>query len=395
LFARENIEITKENNMTRDYPKYNVEALEKNFNNNYSIINNIKVYNIEIYKIFLIALSMILLWSCQNKNNQKDNLTKNLKSTTKDSIKVFSEIIPNDIDLMEYLSNDLKNNTVVLNFFTKIKDNLDQINEITIDKVDIEIQEFKLADTGNETLEGKSKNLFGALKSMGSLTIDGVKAEMNYSSVIEQLQIKSTFERNFNEEFRSKFNEEFKRLILKSYSGRWHLNFEDNGSLLSFNLNKKEIEILKSNKLLEEYFSKQVFPKFKDFFDSFLRLKRGVGSSELTNKDISVLIKLIKTGKKVDFGQGVFENKKITNEFAIKYYDLKQLITLDNQDFSNDLTYFKKENLDILKKMIFRLNSKLDLTLNKLMHQNNILFKDVMKSYIKTVNHRDFYKLKF
>lgn len=381
--------------MTRDYPKYNVEALGKNFNYNYSVINNIKGYNIEIYKIFLIALSMILLWSCQNKNNQKDNLTKNLKSTTKDSIKVFSEIIPNDIDLMEYLSNDLKNNTVVLNFFTKIKDNLDQINEITIDKVDIEIQEFKLADTGNETLEGKSKNLFGALKSMGSLTIDGVKAEMNYSSVIEQLQIKSTFERNFNDEFRSKFNEEFKRLILKSYSGRWHLNFEDNGSLLSFNLNKKEIEILKSNKLLEEYFSKQVFPKFKDFFDSFLRLKRGVGSSELTNKDISILVKLIKTGKKVDFGQGVFENKKITNEFAINYYDLKQLITLDNQDFSNDLTYFKKENLDILKKMIFRLNSKLDLTLNKLMHQNNILFKDVMKSYIKTVNHRDFYKLKF
>jgi hypothetical protein len=381
--------------MARDYTKYNIEDLGENLNNRNLVINTSKVNKIEIYKMFLIALSIILLWSCQNKNNQKDNLNKNLKSTTKDSIKVFSEIIPNDIDLMEYLSNDLKNNTVVLNFFTKIKDNLDKINELTLDKVDIEIQEFKIADTGNETLGGKSKNLFGALKSMGSLTVDGVKAEMNFASVIEQLQIKSTFETNFNDEFRSKINDEFKRLILKSYSGRWHLNFEDNSSLLSFNLNKKEVQILKSNKLLEEYFSEQVFPKFKDFFDSFLRLKRGVGSSELTNKDISILIKLIKTGKKVDFEQSIFNNKKITNEFAIKYYDLKKLLTLDNQAFSNDLTYFKEENLDILKKMIFRLNSKLDLTLNKLMHQDNILFKDVMKSYIKTLNHRDFDKLKF
>lgn len=190
-----------ENKMARDYTKYNIEDLGENLSNRILVINTSKVNKIEIYKMFLIALSIILLWSCQNKNKQKDNLNKNLKSTTKDSIKVFSEIIPNDIDLMEYLSNDLKNNTVVLNFFTKIKDNLDQINELTLDKVDIEIQEFKIADTGNETLGGKSKNLFGALKSMGSLTIDGVKAEMNFASAIEQLQIKSTFEKNFNDEF--------------------------------------------------------------------------------------------------------------------------------------------------------------------------------------------------
>ena len=385
--------------MTSYYIKKNQEGLSENYNKRKLIFNISKVYKIESYKMVFFALSIILFWSCQdknNQNNQKDNKAKNLQSATKDSVKVFSEKIPNNIDLKDYLSNDLKNNTIVLNFFSKIKDNLDQINEIVPSLcIDAEIGSFKLTDTGNETLLDTSKNLFGSLNSLGSLTIDGVKVEINFSSVIEQLQIKNTFEKKFNDEYRDQFNDEFKRLILKSYSGLWHLAHEDKGSHLSFNLNKKEVELLKTNKLMEEYFSEQVFPKFKDFYDSFLRLKRGIGSIKLSNNDISVLISFIKTGKKVDFEPGIFSSKNITNEFAIQYYELKNVITIENQSFSNDLTYLKKENLDILNKIILRLNSKLDLTLNKLKHQDDVLFENVMKTYIKKVNHKDFDKLRF
>ena len=287
----------------------------------------------------------------------------------------------------------------------------EEITEITIDgkTFEIKIKEIEYI-LENTVLKYFNKDQFSTLNNKKDLLSYFYKNEKECFLIIENLSKENSFPEYKTKLYKSIINE----LIMETFKQspeKIVKDIFDSLKKIRNNINKKEINLEKFNKTLEEYFETKEIPKFLILNDlNYIEFKQKMEEKEKNRPEVKKIIeyyKKLKDGKIIPFEY--FNSKKILfNIFILSnakeigtdkliedllfnnYIEIRSWFNLnpDLQEYQNIFTNFidisELEQKSVLESFLLQLNSEL----NKQNNKNEDLLLILIASFFYCIEHK-------